>query len=67
MSWLDYVIKYLWSAAGYGLISIPYLLTRRTRSTGVQTSTPSDDEHTDDAVADRTEGVSFMSSIKALH
>ncbi|KAJ3987046.1 ABC transporter transmembrane region 2-domain-containing protein [Lentinula detonsa] len=25
----DYVIKYLWSAAGYGLIAVPLLLTRR--------------------------------------
>ncbi|KAJ3813026.1 ABC transporter transmembrane region 2-domain-containing protein [Lentinula lateritia] len=27
----DYVIKYLWSAAGYGLIAVPLLFTRRHR------------------------------------
>ncbi|KAG8965115.1 hypothetical protein FRC03_000921 [Tulasnella sp. 419] len=32
----DYVIKYLWSAAGYCLISIPVLLSKR-RTIGVQT------------------------------
>lgn len=33
----DYVIKYMWSAAGYLLISIPVLLGRKTRSVGIQT------------------------------
>ncbi|KAF7289982.1 hypothetical protein MIND_01373500 [Mycena indigotica] len=45
----DYVIKYLWSAAGYGLIAVPLLFTRRQRppsTTGKQQ---------DDAVAGRTE------------
>jgi len=52
----DYVIKYLWSAAGYGLIAVPLLFTRTKRSLGIQT-----DEHLlkqgqpDNAVADRTE------------
>jgi hypothetical protein len=53
----DYVIKYLWSAAGYGLISVPYLL-RPTRTVGVQTEArlPVKREDSEDAVADRTEG-----------
>ncbi|KAL0578895.1 ATP-binding cassette long-chain fatty acid transporter pxa1 [Marasmius crinis-equi] len=29
----DYVIKYLWSAAGYGLIAVPLLFTRATGAT----------------------------------
>ncbi|VDC07481.1 unnamed protein product [Peniophora sp. CBMAI 1063] len=48
----DYVIKYLWSAAGYMLIAIPVLFTRRRVSTGVQA--PSSGE-LHDAVASRTE------------
>ncbi|PFH47288.1 hypothetical protein AMATHDRAFT_67944 [Amanita thiersii Skay4041] len=53
----DYVIKYLWSAAGYALIAVPLLYTRARRSIGVQ----ADKTHAvrtgspDDAVADRTE------------
>uniref|UniRef100_A0A8H7XQK2 ABC transporter domain-containing protein n=1 Tax=Psilocybe cubensis TaxID=181762 RepID=A0A8H7XQK2_PSICU len=31
----DYVIKYLWSAAGYALIAVPILYTRAKRSLGV--------------------------------
>ncbi|KAG1774982.1 hypothetical protein EV702DRAFT_1199824 [Suillus placidus] len=32
----DFVIKYLWSAAGYGLIAVPLLITRkRSRGAGV--------------------------------
>ncbi|KAJ7637086.1 ABC transporter transmembrane region 2-domain-containing protein [Roridomyces roridus] len=47
----DYVIKYLWSAAGYGLIAVPLLFTRTRRSVAVQTG----DARPDDAVAGRTE------------
>ncbi|KAH6906187.1 ATP-binding cassette transporter [Coprinopsis sp. MPI-PUGE-AT-0042] len=32
----DYVIKYLWSAAGYALIAVPILFTRVKRSLGVE-------------------------------
>lgn len=48
----DFVIKYLWSAAGYGLISIPVFFNR-TRSIGIQA--PSTTESIDNAIADRTE------------
>ncbi|KIJ39058.1 hypothetical protein M422DRAFT_781181 [Sphaerobolus stellatus SS14] len=51
----DFVIKYTWSAAGYLLISIPILFTRRKRSVGVQTAGNPETGNTDDAVADRTE------------
>jgi ATP-binding cassette subfamily D (ALD) long-chain fatty acid import protein len=57
----DYVIKYLWSAAGYMLISIPVLFTRR-HSRGVQTSGA--DGKKDDAVASRTEN--YISSRRLL-
>ncbi|KAF5334773.1 hypothetical protein D9611_012974 [Ephemerocybe angulata] len=54
----DYVIKYLWSAAGYALIAVPILFTRTKRSLGIQTS-PGDAAREkagrDDAVAGRTE------------
>ncbi|KAG8812581.1 hypothetical protein FRC17_001958 [Serendipita sp. 399] len=57
----DYVIKYLWSAAGYGLISIPvWMATKRT--VGVQA--PSTTEKVDDVVADRTEN--YISSRRLL-
>ncbi|KDQ60342.1 hypothetical protein JAAARDRAFT_174405 [Jaapia argillacea MUCL 33604] len=62
----DYVIKYLWSAAGYGLISIPVLL-HRSRDVGVQTrqrSERAEDERPDDAVASRTED--YISSRRLL-
>ncbi|EPQ53461.1 hypothetical protein GLOTRDRAFT_78457 [Gloeophyllum trabeum ATCC 11539] len=61
----DYVIKYLWSAAGYGLISIPVLMNR-TRSLGVQAGPPqeSDSDSPDDAVANRTEN--YISSRRLL-
>ncbi|KAI0701934.1 ABC transporter transmembrane region 2-domain-containing protein [Cytidiella melzeri] len=59
----DYVIKYLWSAAGYGLISIPVLLTRRNRSVGVQAPSPHG-ERTNDEVANRTE--TYISSRRLL-
>lgn len=49
----DFVIKYLWSAMGYCLISIPILFKRR-RDVGVQAPPPSTNG-VDDAVADRTE------------
>ncbi len=48
----DYVIKYLWSAAGYALIAIPILFTRTKRALGSGTHT----SRQDDAVASRTEG-----------
>jgi len=48
----DYVIKYLWSAAGYALISIPVWLATK-RSVGIQA--PSHSERPENAVADRTE------------
>ncbi len=50
----DYVIKYMWSAAGYGLIAVPLLFTRTKRSLGVQTGADAG-EKPDDAVAGRTE------------
>ncbi|KAK7028680.1 ABC transporter transmembrane region 2-domain-containing protein [Favolaschia claudopus] len=53
----DYVIKYLWSAAGYGLIAVALLFTRRRRSVAVQAgeSDRTSGEKPDDAVAGRTE------------
>ncbi|KAJ6590542.1 ABC transporter transmembrane region 2-domain-containing protein [Mycena vulgaris] len=53
----DYVIKYLWSAAGYGLIAVPLLFTRKRRSVAVQAGEAerTAGERPDDAVADRTE------------
>ncbi|KAG6853075.1 hypothetical protein C0991_007067, partial [Blastosporella zonata] len=59
----DYVIKYLWSAAGYGLIAVPLLYTRTKRSLGIQT----DGEKAfrpDDAIAGRTE--SYVSNRRLL-
>ena len=51
----DYVIKYLWSAAGYGLISIPVLFTRR-RNVGIQASSADRKGFgVNDEVANRTE------------
>ncbi|KAJ3512874.1 hypothetical protein NMY22_g15209 [Coprinellus aureogranulatus] len=54
----DFVIKYLWSAAGYCLIAVPILFTRTKRSLGIET-TPGDEAREkagrDDAVAARTE------------
>ncbi|KAI9568072.1 ABC transporter transmembrane region 2-domain-containing protein [Boletus coccyginus] len=44
----DFVIKYLWSAAGYGLIAVPLLITRK-RGEG------RDPAANDSLVADRTE------------
>ncbi|KAJ7128071.1 ABC transporter transmembrane region 2-domain-containing protein [Mycena filopes] len=60
----DYVIKYLWSAAGYGLIAVPLLFTRRRRDVGVQAGAREAEARVsgggggarpDDAVAGRTE------------
>ncbi|RDB30444.1 ATP-binding cassette sub-family D member 1 [Hypsizygus marmoreus] len=53
----DYVIKYLWSAAGYGLIAVPLLYTRTKRSLGIQTGTPDKtaSEKPENAIAGRTE------------
>ncbi|TFY65690.1 hypothetical protein EVG20_g5401 [Dentipellis fragilis] len=60
----DYVIKYLWSAAGYCLIAIPVLFTR-TRSIGVQAGDAARRRTTtDDAMANRTE--SYISSRRLL-
>jgi ATP-binding cassette, subfamily D (ALD), peroxisomal long-chain fatty acid import protein len=64
----DYVIKYLWSAAGYALIAVPILFTRVKRSLGV------DDGHdvvrakaiVDDAIAGRTESEFFASITQAM-
>ena len=50
----DFLIKYLWSAAGYCLISIPVFWTR-VRNMGVQTNGPRPHERTDNEVANRTE------------
>ncbi|KAI0031943.1 ABC transporter transmembrane region 2-domain-containing protein, partial [Vararia minispora EC-137] len=59
----DYVIKYLWSAAGYMLISIPVLFTRR-HDRGVQTYGPGGGGKKNDAVAARTEN--YISSRRLL-
>ena len=50
----DFVIKYLWSAAGYCLISIPVFLRRR-RHVGVQTAGAPTPDSVNDEVANRTE------------
>ena len=56
------MIKYIWSAAGYGLIAVPLLFTKTKRSLGIQTDelTPDDGGKPDDAVADRTESMSIF-------
>ncbi|KAJ4468734.1 ABC transporter transmembrane region 2-domain-containing protein [Lentinula aciculospora] len=55
----DYVIKYLWSAAGYGLIAVPLLFTRRRRTApGVGSGTSSilsTSGSRNEAIASRTE------------
>ncbi|KAH8097062.1 ABC transporter transmembrane region 2-domain-containing protein [Cristinia sonorae] len=56
----DYVIKYLWSAAGYALIAVPVLLTRR-RNVGIQTGV---NVKINDEVANRTE--TYISSRRLL-
>ncbi|KAF8519444.1 ABC transporter transmembrane region 2-domain-containing protein [Gautieria morchelliformis] len=60
----DFVIKYAWSAAGYIVISIPILFTRRRRSVSVQTGLPSAHLTVDDAIAARTEN--YISSRRLL-
>lgn len=60
----DYVIKYMWSAAGYGLIAVPLLFTRTKRTLGVQSEerpTHGESDKPDDAVAHRTESTSCSS------
>ncbi|KAI0938687.1 hypothetical protein AcV5_000308 [Taiwanofungus camphoratus] len=59
----DFVIKYLWSAAGYCLISVPVLLTRR-RDVGVQTLTHELNSRINNEVANRTE--TYISSRRLL-
>ncbi|EKM56979.1 uncharacterized protein PHACADRAFT_254415 [Phanerochaete carnosa HHB-10118-sp] len=59
----DYVIKYLWSAAGYALIAVPVLLTRR-RNVAIQTGSASGERSIDDQVANRTE--TYISSRRLL-
>ncbi|KAJ7583528.1 ABC transporter transmembrane region 2-domain-containing protein [Mycena floridula] len=56
----DYVIKYLWSAAGYGLIAVPLLFTRKRRPLEAK----QEKTHADDAVAGRTE--SYISNRRLL-
>ncbi|KAL1678124.1 ABC transporter transmembrane region 2-domain-containing protein [Schizophyllum commune] len=51
----DFVIKYLWSAAGYVLIAVPLLFTRTKRSLGIQTGDKDIPRRPDHGVADRTE------------
>lgn len=50
------MIKYLWSAAGYALIAVPVLLTRR-RHVGVQTGPSDAASRLNDEVANRTESI----------
>ena len=56
------MIKYIWSAAGYGLIAVPLLFTRTKQAIGIQTdgTAPKDqtDHQLDNAVAHRTESKS---------
>ncbi|OCH84612.1 hypothetical protein OBBRIDRAFT_798935 [Obba rivulosa] len=59
----DFVIKYLWSAIGYCLISIPVLLTRR-RSVGVQALPNASVTPIRNEVANRTE--TYISSRRLL-
>jgi len=61
----DYVIKYLWSAAGYALIAVPILYTRTKKSLGL--AGPEGDRERsraeDNAVAGRTESTLFTFNI----
>ena len=61
----DYVIKYLWSAAGYALIAVPILFTRVKRSLGVEGSVDIARAKAvvDDAIAGRTESMVFCSLV----
>ncbi|KAH8830591.1 ABC transporter transmembrane region 2-domain-containing protein [Flagelloscypha sp. PMI_526] len=60
----DYVIKYLWSAAGYVLIAVPLLITRTKKSIAIQAGPKDRTEGTHDAVAGRTE--SYISNRRLL-
>ncbi|KAF9071860.1 ABC transporter transmembrane region 2-domain-containing protein [Rhodocollybia butyracea] len=54
----DYIIKYLWSAAGYGLIAIPLLFTRRGNASPEAESAdprPAASNTGNEAIAGRTE------------
>ena len=63
----DFLIKYLWSAAGYCLISIPVFITR-VRNVGVQAQGPRPHEKTDNEVANRTESKSSLLIVNhAMH
>lgn len=53
----DFVIKYLWSAAGYCLISVPVFLTRR-RDIGIQADGPGHTDIINNRIANRTESAS---------
>ncbi|KAF8601576.1 hypothetical protein BDV93DRAFT_524751 [Ceratobasidium sp. AG-I] len=59
----DYVVKYMWSAAGYCLIGFP-VLAAKTREIGVSTGLDSLTSVVDDAVASRTEN--YISSRRLL-
>nr|VWO94705.1 Polyadenylation factor subunit 2 [Ganoderma boninense] len=59
----DFLIKYMWSAAGYCVISIPVFM-RRVRNVGIQTQGPRPHEKPDNEVANRTE--SYISSRRLL-
>ncbi len=48
----DFVIKYLWSAAGYVLIAVPVLFTRRHRK---DSAAGLEEPKADEAIAGRTE------------
>ncbi|ODN82953.1 hypothetical protein L202_01197 [Cryptococcus amylolentus CBS 6039] len=56
----DFVIKYLWSAAGYGLMSIPIFFPGATNALSTGGSKP----HAHHAIAERTE--SYMSNRRLL-
>lgn len=49
------MIKYLWSAAGYALIAVPFLFTRNKRRQIDSPPEPETREARDNAVAGRTE------------
>lgn len=57
----DFVIKYFWSAVGYGLMSIPVFFPTARHPLPVKASTgaASQEEHHDD-IASRTESESFV-------
>lgn len=59
----DFVIKYLWSAAGYCLISVPVFLTRR-RDIGIQADGPGHTDIINNRIANRTE--TYISSRRLL-